>query len=120
MTTQKYKVGDEVLVRAKISGMVDDKYYLDGSYQIYHLEKDIYSLAPEFNYGEEIEVSDDQINWRRLEFVSYLNNMPIPKLFIVNQEDKILHIYRYARKIQRKQDENILMFEGKKYKLVEE
>lgn len=116
MTTQKYKVGDEVLVRANISSISDDKYYIDDSYDLYHLEKDIYSLAPEFDYKEEIEVSDDKINWFKAKFL--FTSMDTDCRFIVNCP--FPSRYNYARKIQPQKDQHFLMFEGKKYKLVEE
>lgn len=67
MTQQKYSVGNEVLIRAKVvefdESDTDDPYLiqmeLDGYRESgWFSENQIYSIAPEFNPGEEIEVTD--------------------------------------------------------------
>lgn len=71
MTEQKYKVGDEVLVMAKIDEHDgnDTCRVLFKNDLVRIKDSDIYGIAPEFTPGEEIEVSNlDATDWEQREF----------------------------------------------------
>ena len=126
MTQQKYSVGNEVLIRAKVvefdESDTDDPYLiqmeLDGYRESgWFSENQIYSIAPEFNPGEEIEVTDeDSTTWSKDIFVGYLANRVFPYICIK-------YHWKYARKIKPqvidKEEDITVIRNGKKYKLVE-
>jgi len=129
----KYKIGDEVLVRMKI--LVVDCDGVDGAYRAKTqngLEgyiatlTDIYSLAPEFNLGEEIEVSDTgEGYWQPSTFLTDLGPNNIARWMT---RDKLTWVF--ARKIQPKESNlrisigmngdyshDGIIIDGQKYKL---
>ena len=102
--TNKYKVGDEVLVRATIQSISKTL----GSYRL-HVEKHgywcyvydpcIYSLATEFNPGEDAEFSDGDGNWAKAEFVAYVPSALFPYVSF-NRNYKAISVHKEARKIK--------------------
>lgn len=125
MTQQKYKVGDEVLIRAKIIEMANYhegnrygyEFSFDNGYTILGSKKHIYSLAPEFEIGEEIEVTDKgRLTWSSDIFAGYVANSESPYICL-------RYHWQLARKIQPqvidKEEDITVIRDGKKYKLVE-
>lgn len=129
MNKLKYKVGDGVLIRAEIKRA--DESDADLPYLIevewardinngWVSEDEIYSIAPPFDIGEEIFVSDGKNPdfWETGLFVAYYPEDSSPYL-IISERGFYLR-FRYARKIQPKEPEKFVTDEnGKKYKLVE-
>jgi len=103
----EYKVGDEVLVRARVARKSD----LDGDvclkvttkaggiWVTYCDPSQIYSIAPEFDIGEEIELSDDKITWHKDAFLvedCISNSYPYVAVSGLS--------WKYARKIKPKNE----------------
>lgn len=132
MTQKEYKVGDEVLVRTKIIGLSNNAsapYIIHDYYSppitIALSPDQIYSLAPEFNPGEEIEVRQgENCEWIRAFFKGYIEGLSYPYIVVKPDSEKTFS-FSDARKIQPKEvidktEEDITVIRnGKKYKLVE-
>lgn len=124
MTEPKYKVGDRVLITLKVYD-IEEKQHSDGSFEPYYTftclegtlpEQFIYSHAPEFQIGEQIEVSDNGQEWYQDYFLFksdkmnsgnyryYTRNLPHPEP----------QGYRFARRIVKEEPE-VLIVNGKKY-----
>lgn len=121
MKMMKYKIGDEVLLRVKITNV--EKHYYEGTSgeedDWSFLENKIYSLAPEFNPGEKIEVRDsDKGDWL---YKTYLGVNPFNHIFpFAVSKDGVSDSYKYARKIQPKEEvkpDKLITIDGQKYKL---
>lgn len=125
----KYKCGDKVLVRMKIERA--EVIYQSPSYRVsaenpdlnnvnvWVYENEIYSLAPEFNPGEKIEVRDsDKGDWL---YKTYLGVNPFNHIFpFAVSKDGVSDSYKYARKIQPKEEvkpDKLITIDGQKYKL---
>lgn len=98
----KYKVGDWVLVKAKIDSTYDGAYGVTSSL---FPESHIYSLAPEFTPGELIEVSEDGRYWVRAVFIAKLPEHEDCQIK-AQIPDKMNRTagWKYARKIQPKEE----------------
>lgn len=95
-----YKVGDEVLVRVKLIHQYangDFRGELDDMNKVYVPQAYIYSLAPEFQYLEEIEVRDNQNdNWLKTKFIAQTPSGSTVGMDIYRG----VHLWKHARKIQ--------------------
>lgn len=143
MTQQKYSVGDKVLLRAKIFSIADShetdkfgyEFDFENGYTIYGSKKDIYSITPEFEIGEDVNVRDhDTGPWRVRKFIG-LNPFSQTKYIVTHQGLKMCNVcnaealegWTYIQKIKpkepqvidKKEEDITVIRDGKKYKLVE-
>lgn len=119
--TKQYAVGDEVLVRGTVIEVDEDD--VDRPFRIeacrapiWSRQNEIYGPAPEFNYGEEIEVSGPSLlQWFTEKFEGYVQGANEP--WITTNKNKCIMSWQYARKKQKPEDD-ILIKDGVKYRLV--
>ena len=78
------------------SGYCDIEYAQDNGYTIYPASD---FLEPDFEWGEEIEVSVDNVHWNKKIFVA-LNPKSEEYKFVTVTEKGGVYFYKYARKIQ--------------------
>lgn len=103
----KYKCGDEVLLRGRVKDIDDSHGTIEfascdsGRFMWVH-ESEVYSLAPEFGYLEEIEVRDGEADCWRIK--RFLAKNPHATLRFVVQEKLGASSWAQARKIQPKEE----------------
>jgi len=103
----QYKVGSKVLVRGEVADIYEGKFKLSflwegNKHPLWIDTNQIYSLAPEFGIGEQIEVSNDQRFWERHPFALYANHYAFP--YRVFREDGGSTGFLFARKLQPKDE----------------
>ena len=120
MTT--YKPGDEVLVRFKIFEITECTYpyhhvlcNLASTENPILVDQDrIYSLAPEFDCMEEIEVSDSE-NFNDRVVGRFISKWPTEVheyCCLINEQ---MRRFNYARKIQKPREPETRIIDGKKF-----
>ena len=126
MTKHKYKVGDRVMIEGVIKRDLEDapvypyEVHVDGVGQFKAFSHTIHP-APEFMPGQEVEVKDtDHLYWSTYRFVGktsygkYITEFPLDGGTTVASWDEC----RLVKKPE--QQDNILIVEDKRYKLVKE
>lgn len=102
----EYKTGDEVLVKGRVDyELGSGSYGVEFENAFIEVDpKEIYSKAPPFELGEEIEVRDNEAHvWERRIFSGYCEDDRLPFRTWIEQGTCTTG-WKYARKIEKKDD----------------